>query len=82
MNLQKPLLLIGIAALATLGACNKKDAAMSDTTAMTIDSTALRNDAIRDSASIRDSIRLDSARRADSIRIVDTLGTKRGTTPP
>jgi hypothetical protein len=82
MNLQKPLLLLGTAALTILGACNKKDAATSDTTAMNIDSTALRTDVIRDSAAIRDSIRLDSARRADSIRIVDTLGAKKGTTPP
>lgn len=81
MHLRKPLLFLGCATVMSLGACAKKDAVVSDSTAMIIDSTALRNGTImRDSLMIRDSIRLDSARRADSIRIVDTLGAKK--TPP
>lgn len=73
MQSRKSLLILG-AALITVGACSKKDAAATNdtATAMTIDSSAMRTD-LRDSVMIQDSIRMDSIRRADSIRIVDTL---------
>lgn len=77
MKKRYQLLLIAGAASTMLGACARKDAPiMSDTTAMTIDSTSMSTDTmmLRMQA---DSTRLDSARRADSIRVVDTLSGKR-----